>query len=725
MAFFKLTAQLHISGTHGRNQFAMKVTSTPARLTLSFLFLIIFGLSVYAQTNPVAGHWEGAIKLPTADLKISVNVTSSSSGKLEAAIDIPQQGAKNLALGDVGLTGDEFTFAIPGVPGDPRFKGKISADGQKIEGKFTQGGMSFPCLLEKKVNPVDAAKEALKGLDEIAADSLKKFEVPGMAIAIVKGKELIYSKGFGFRDVEKQLPVTADTLFAIGSSSKAFTTFILGTLADEGKVEWEKPVRNYIPWFKLMDPAMSERLSVRDLVTHRSGMPRHDLVWYNNLAAQREEFVRRLAYLEPSADLREKWQYNNLMFVTAGYLTEVLTGKSWEENVQTRIFDPLQMKRSNFSVADSQKDSDFALPYDKRDGKVKVIPFRPITNLAPAGAINSSVNEMARWVTVHLNGGKYGDVKLAEANTVSDMHLGHMVTGSESPEPEITGGAYGMGWFVDNYRGHKRVEHGGNIDGFSANVVLFPRDDFGIVVLTNMNGTALRDLIAQAIADRMLGLQPINWLEKGAAQRAIAEAAGKAGEKKKADARVAGTQPSHKLADYAGDYFHPGYGPLKVALNGDHLDVTYNNIQTPLTHWHFDTFAGGKAEDKTFEDVKFTFQADSNGFVSSVSSPFEPSVREIVFQKKPDARLMDAAYLERFVGKYDLIGQTITISLKGNALIATFPGQSPLDLVPNVGGDFVLKQVSVVSLHFVADDQGKIGSVDVRQPGTVLTAKRK
>lgn len=698
------------------------------RTLLSFvlsLALVAGAVAAPLLQNAVAGHWEGAITLPSGELKISVDFAAAADGKLSATITIPQQGAKDLPLSEVTFTNGDVTFAIPGVPGDPKFKGKLSANGQKIEGTFSQGGGNLPCNLERKADPATTAKDALAGFDDVVNDAMKKLDVPGMAIAIVKGKQVIYAKGFGYRDVEKQLPVTADTLFAIGSSTKAFTTFVLGTLVDEGKVEWDKPLRTYIPWFKLPDASMTEHLSVRDTVTHRSGLPRHDLVWYNNFESTREAFVRKLAYLEPSADLRQKWQYNNLMYLTAGYLTEVITGKTWEDAVRARIFDPLGMKRSNFSVADSQKDSDFAQPYAKRDGQVVKIPFRPITNIGPAGSINSSVNEMARWVSVHLNSGKYGDKKIAEAATVADMHTAHMVTGAVNPEPEITGGEYGMGWFTDNYRGRRRVQHGGNIDGFSANVVLFPKDDLGMVVLTNLNGTPLRDLIAQVAADRLLALKPNDWIGQGVARRAASEAATKEGEKKKGDARLAGTQPSHKLADYAGDYEHSGYGVLTVALNGDKLEATFNKIATPLEHWHYDTFSGGKAKDGVFENMKYSFQADASGFIAGVSAPFEASVSPIVFKKKPDARLSDPAYLARFTGEYSLMGQIWTVSLKGNALAVSFPGQPQMDLLPSLSGDFAIKQTQVVSLHFVSDDAGKISAIEIRQPNTVLTAKRK
>jgi len=697
-------------------------------IIVNLLSVLICG-SLFAfaapQQNPLPGHWEGAIKLPTGALNISVDFTVAADGKLAATITIPQQNARDLPLANVGFENGEVKFALPNIPGDPKFRGKLSTDGQKIEGTFSQGGANFPCDLERKADPVAAAKESLSGFDDAVTAAMKKFEVPGMAIAIVKNKEVIYAKGFGLRDVEKQLPVTADTIFAIGSSSKAFTTFVLGTLVDEGKIEWDKPVRNYIPWFKLYDPSMTERLTVRDLVTHRSGLPRHDLVWYNNFDASRESLVRKLAYLEPSADLREKWQYNNLMLLTAGYLTEVITGKSWEDAVRDRVLNPLGMKRTNFSVNDSQKDSDFAQPYGKREGKVEKLPFRPITNIGPAGSINSSVNEMARWVIAHLNGGKYGDKKIAEAATVDDMHRPYMTTGVSSEFPEITGGEYALGWFVDTYRGHRRVEHGGNIDGFSANVVLFPKDGVGMVVLTNLNGTPLRDMITQVAADRLFKLSQVDWITQVAGRLAMLEQAGKEGEKKKEVTRVQGTQPSHKLEDYVGDYEHPGYGVLKVALRDGKLEATFNNIATPLEHWHYDTFNGGKAKDPTFSNMKYLFQTDVNGYVAKVSAQFEPSVKEIVFAKKPDARLFDPAYLSRYAGAYDLMGQTINVSLKGAALVAVIGGQPPVDLVPALSGDFTFKQVQVVSLHFIMDDKGNAASFELRQPGTVLTAKRK
>lgn len=694
----------------------------------SFLFLLLCLLvlsSVFSgQALPLAGHWEGAIEIPGMKLDVDIDFSQKADGSWKGDISIPMQKAKNLPLSNISLEGLQVTFSISGVPGDPTFKGTLSEDGSKITGDFTQEGKTFPFNLAREIDPVVKARKALDGFEDVVNEAMKTFKVPGLAMAIIKDDEVIFAKGFGYRDVETKLPMTTDTLLAIGSASKTFTTFALATLVDEGKLEWDKPVRNYIHWFRLYDPVMAERLTPRDMVTHRSGLPRHDLVWYNNFTASREEFVKRLAYLQPSADLREKWQYNNLMFLTAGYLVEVLTGKEWEDAIRTLVFKPLDMTRTNFSVEDSQKDSDFALPYRESEGKVEKIPFRNITNIGPAGSINSSVNKMSNWLIVHLNNGKFKDKQIINAATLEDMHLSHMPTGATPSRPEISPADYGMGWFVDSYRGHRRVHHGGNIDGFSAMVSMLPQDGFGFVVLTNKNGTPLPELIIRTTTDRLLELEPIDWLGEAAKRKAEGEEAEKKAKQKKQIRRKPGTKLSHKIEEYAGDYSHPGYGELKVFLKDNRLAFTYNGITTPLDHWHYETFNGGKADDPTFEDMKLTFRTDVNGNVALLVASFEPSTDDIVFKNKPDTRLFDPEYLKQFAGKYKLLSQTFTVSLKGNRLTLYVPGQPVYDLVPDLGGDFFLKQYKIISLKFILDGKGNVTGLELNQPNGVFDAER-
>jgi CubicO group peptidase (beta-lactamase class C family) len=680
--------------------------------------------AVMAAPADLAGHWEGAIALPTMKLEINLDFTKQPDGTWKADISIPVQNIKDAALANIKSDGAKASFELPGIPGNPAFSATLSADGNKLSGDFTQGGQKFPFELTRGADPATKAKKALEGFDEVVTKGLAAINVPGAAVAVVKDNEVIYAKGLGYRDLEKKLPMTADTLMAIGSSSKAFTTFALGTLVDQGKVEWDKPVRNYIPWFRLYDAQAGERLTPRDLVTHRSGLPRHDLVWYNNYTATREQLVRSLAYLPPTADLRERWQYNNLMFLTAGYLVEVLTGKPWEDSVRSLVFNPLEMARSNFSVTDSQKDADFALPYDEREGKLTQIPFRNISTIGPAGAINSSVNEMAHWVTVHINNGKYKDKQVVSPVTLNDMHAAYMPTGETSTRADISPDDYGLGWFINTYRGHQRVMHGGNIDGFSALVCLFPNEGLGLVVLTNKNGTPFPDLVAQTAADRIFGLEAVDWIGDAAKRQAQGREAQKKAEEKKTTRRRPGTVPSHKLDEYAGDYWHPGYGSLKVEIKGTQLVFTYNAITTPLEHWHYDTFNGLKTDDPTFQNMKLSFRTDVNGNVAAVAVPFEPMLDEIVFAKKPEARLSDPAYIIKVVGKYDLRGQTITVSARGDGLTVVIPGQPIFDLLPELGGEYSLKQIKSISMKFIEDAKGLVTGLEIYQPNGVFEAKR-
>jgi CubicO group peptidase (beta-lactamase class C family) len=697
--------------------------------TYCFIYFCVVLLLVpfycHSQEAPsILGHWEGTIDIPGTKLEILIDFSQKQDTSWEGQISIPAQNARNLPLSNIDFVDKEVTFAIAGVPGEPTFKGAISDDGARIAGDFTQGGQSFAFSLSREVSPKIKAKKALDGFDAIVEKGLKELNVPGAAVAVVKDDEVILARGYGFRDVENKVPMTADTILAIGSASKAFTTFAMGVLVDEGKLEWEKPVRSYIPWLRLYDTFASERLTPRDLVTHRSGLPRHDLSWYNNYEATREEFVRRLAYLEPTADLREKFQYNNLMFLTAGYLVEVLTGKKWEDAIWSHVFQPLGMKRTNFSVEDSQKDMDFALPYREREGKIEKIPFRNISNIGPAGSINSCVNDMSHWLLVHLNGGKFEGEQIIGPQTLQDMHLAHMPTG-ETPEiPEVTPADYGLGWFVDTYRGHRRVHHGGNIDGFSAMVSMLPGDGLGFVVLVNKNGSALNELLIRHASDLVLGVELKDWIGEVAKEKASGEEVRKEASQKKQTRRKQGTKPAHEIGEYAGDYFHPGYGDLKVFLKNEEIFFTYNGITTPIEHWHYETFSGKRADDPTFEDMKLTFRTDVNGNVAGLEAPFEPTLDEIMFAKKPNARLFDPDYLQQFVGKYQLATQIFIIGLKGNSLTIFSPGGAEMDLVPEVGDEFTIKQVRIVSLKFKTDEQGQVVALELFQPDGVYEAKR-
>jgi len=690
------------------------------------LVLMVIGLPlVVSAADKLAGHWKGEISLPGTALEVMVRFSKAPDGQWRGDISIPLQKAKDIPLTGFMIKGESVRFSISGIPGDPTFQGNLDQEGTTIQGTFTQGGQEFPFKLNRADDPDSLARAALEKFDEVINQGLKSLKVPGVAMAVVRNDKVLFAGGFGKRDLERDLPMTADTLLAIGSSSKAFTTFALGVLVDRGEMEWDKPVRNYIPWFRMHDPVVSDRLTPRDMVTHRSGLPRHDLVWYNNFTASREELVRRIKYLKLSADLRQKFQYNNLMFLSAGFLLEKLTGSPWEEAVRDLVFRPLGMKRSNFSVEDSRKDENFAQPYRvDGEGNPEKIPFRDITTVGPAGSINSSVNEMSRWLMTHLYDGKYDGKQIINAATLQDMHSPHMTGAGTSTDPRISAADYGMGWFVDHYRGQQRVHHGGNIDGFSCMVSMLPEKGLGFVAIANKNHAALPELLIRTAADRLLGLEPVDWIADAAKRVEERNAETKKAAQKKVSRRIAKTRLSHPLRHYPGIYRHPGYGDLVVGHRGKALQFSFNGIVTALEHWHYDTFSGTKIEDPTFEDMKLTFYTDVNGFVSSVSAPFEAMTGPVVFKKQPDPRFRDSKYLATLTGAYSLTGRKVKVELKGDVLTLRTAGQPASELVPDLGGEFYLKEVEMIRLKFTADKSGKVTGFEVYQPQGVFTAQR-
>jgi CubicO group peptidase (beta-lactamase class C family) len=571
--------------------------------------------------------------------------------------------------------------------------------------------------------PKEAKKPDLKGFPEQVSKLLTDWKVPGLAVSIIKDGKVIFAEGFGYRDVRENLKVTPHTLFAIGSCTKAFTATAMGLLVDEGKVEWDKPVRDYLPTFKLQDVVASERMTPRDLLTHRSGLPRHELVWYGS-PASRKEIFDRLQYLEPSKDFRAVFQYQNMMFMTAGYLVGEVSGMSWEAFIQKRFFEPLEMKESNVSVNDSQNAPDFALPYQEKNDKVEPIPFRNIDTIAPAGSINSNVLDMANWVLMNLNKGKFKDKPIVSEAALAQIHSPQVVMPSPIQYDEILYPSYGMGWAIVPYRGHLLLEHGGGIDGFIAMVAFLPRDNMGAVILSNSGSTPLPSIVLYHIIDRMMGLSPIDWSKRIKDQMDKAKAEAEKAKKEPDKDRKTDTKPSHPLQEYAGDYENPGYGTISVVKDGDQLKAKFNSFDLPLSHYHYDTF-------ELFNELydqkqKLSFQTDPKGNIGSFSIQFESTVKDIVFIRAPEKAMMEKSFLEKFVGQYEYPGMVVTIALKGEkTLTATVPGQPEYELVPYRGTEFNLKGFQGFSVEFKLDDTGKSVEATFKQPGATTVFKRK
>ncbi len=560
-----------------------------------------------------------------------------------------------------------------------------------------------------------ACAQGLDGFDTFANLALGDWKCEGFAIAVVKDGQVILSKGYGVRDAKKNLPVTTKTLFAIGSSTKSFTVTAMGTLVDRGKLDWDKPVRDYMPDFRLWDQFATERMTPRDLVTHRSGLPRHDLMWYNS-PFSRDELFSRLRYLEPNKDFRTTFQYQNLMFMTAGVLAGRVNGTGWEQLVRGAIFTPLGMNGSNFSVTESQKSADYSLPYQVVNDAVAEMPFRNIDSIGPAGSINSNVEDMTKYVQMHLAQGK----GVVSAANETQMMIPQMAIATPPTDKELGDLSYGMGFFVTTYRGHKFVHHGGNIDGFSALVAFLPQDNIGLVILSNQNGSPLPAVIAYNVWDRLLGLDPVDWTARIKQQRAMTKASEEAAKQKGYTVQVMGTHPSHDLADYAGEYEHPGYGIVNIERSGDALKIDYHGLGGTLAHFHYDVFTVPKDEKNPFSEQKVQFHSNLAGEIDGLGIPFESTLKNIEFTRLGDRAMTQKTFLQPLTGDYQRGPLVATVAMKGdNALMLSLPGQPAYNLVPVHGTKFNIKELNGYSVEFKGDD------LVFYQPSGTFAATRK
>ena len=560
--------------------------------------------------------------------------------------------------------------------------------------------------------------DALKGIDAVIEQELKTFQVPGVAVAVVVGDELMLSKGYGFRDVEKKLPMAAETQMPIASVTKQFTVAALATLVRQGKLDWDKPVREYLPDFRMHNEYATSHLTPRDLVTHRSGLPRHDSIWFGS-DLTREQIYHRLPFFEFSRDLRVRLQYNNLMFMTAGYLGGQISKSSWEDLVKNALFTPLGMKRSNFSVATMKADANVSQAYELNTKREVVrIEYQGIDAAGPAGSINSSVDEMARYIRMMLAGGMFEGKRVLLESDVQAMMQPHMPSGRDLFSDLFGFRSYGMGLFVQTYRGVEIAHHGGNIDGSSALLVLVPSKKIGVVVLANRSGTRLRDALPFEIIDRLLGLESSGLLgrhrqleEKGFAGQDAAKAAGTTD-------RKPNTKPARPLNEYAAEYLHPGYGPMKVRLEKDRLMLSYNKFTAPLDHWHYEVFQAPADRQNPLELTRVQFNSDFSGEVASISVPLEPNVDPIVFVRQPPAEMRDRKFLEPLAGEYDNGGVPVTIAVREDNVLQYIVLGNVRELVPVRGTYFRIKDLAGVAVEFMRNPAGQYDRMTIYSPGS-------
>lgn len=439
-----------------------------------------------------------------------------------------------------------------------------------------------------------SARAPYASFDAYVQQALEAWKVPGAAIAVIRNDSIVYARGFGVREVGKPALVEARTIFAIGSSSKAFTAAAVAMLVDEKKMSLDARAGLYLPSLQLADPYATRELTVRDLLSHRSGLARGEMVWYGS-GYDRDEIIRRVRFLQPTWSFRSTFGYQNIMYISAGQAIARVADTSWDDFIRDRFFGPLGMTASTTSIRDLAGRTDLASPHADVDGQVRPVSWRNIDNAGAAGSINSNVIDMAQWVRMHLARGTIGGTRLLSERMIDEMQTPHTVipidTGARRINPYTHLQAYGLGWFLQDYRGRLVVQHGGNVDGMTALVAMLPEERFGVVILTNMNGSGLPTALMNRLFDMQLGAKPVDWSARLLARTEAARARARDAQRRAEAARVPDTKPSLPLAKYVGVYADSLLGELVVRDSSGTLVIAFGpNWGGLLEHWHFDTF---------------------------------------------------------------------------------------------------------------------------------------
>lgn len=531
----------------------------------------------------------------------------------------------------------------------------------------------FICILSTA--SITAQKDKrLKGIEKELNSLLKAAKAPGFAVAVVEGDKVVYAKGFGYRDYENKIPVDANTLFAIGSSTKAFTSAILGKLRADKKKSFDDSPRKYIPELEFYNDDMNKNIIIKDLMRHSTGIQGNDDSWYFFPTHNKDSLLLRVKHQEPIAGIRQQWHYNNYMFLVQGVLAEKITGKSWEDNISNHFFKPLNMTRSNVTIAEMKSATNAAFGYQLDGyGIISKMDYQDIAGMSPAGSINSSVNDMTKWLLTWINEGKYNDKEIIPASYLYEAISSQMVSSSALPSknsPDIHFENYGYGWNLNSYRGHYRVEHGGNLIGFTASVAFFPTDKLGIVVLTNQDVSDVPSLARNIIADRMLKEEKINrvkrYIERQERTRELEDENGV----ENTSSNIKNTTFSHNnIEDYTGNYYNAGYGTFEVFTKNDSLflHTTDKTRQYYLNHNHYDTFEVFTTEDGKVDmsgrEFEINFRTNIDGEVSEAMFLAWTS-DAIAFKRIPKA--INASTLKQYVGEYEVSGATLKVYTNEN-----------------------------------------------------------
>jgi CubicO group peptidase (beta-lactamase class C family) len=576
-------------------------------------------------------------------------------------------------------------------------------------------------ILAQKIN-ID---KSLKGFDKYMSDVLTDWNEPGAGVAIIYKGELVFVKGYGYRDFENKLPVTKNTLFQIASNTKLFTTVAAGMLVEEGVFNWDKPIKESVPELEFYNDFLNSNVTLRDMLGHKTGVSRHDMIWLQS-DFSRKELFERIKYLKPAIPLRQDFIYNNLMYTAVGYSIELKTGLSWEDYVRQNIFAPLEMNNTVFSIAEMQKTKDYAVPYnEKRD--TTLLYKTPLkedgASIGPAGSIITSLNDLSHWVIALMNKGKYKNNEVIPASVIYEtLKPGIAFRNSDLEKKgykERLNVTYGMARNIEVYKGNVITKHGGALPGFHSQVMILPYDDIGIITFSiGDQGASLGNtIIGYNLVDRLLGLDQTDWNGRLLTDYSKRKKSNKKARTKVRLDQIKETSPTHALKDYSGTFTNKVYGDFKIDYNNDSLYFNFRNRTLPLMHYHYNRFETPNDED--FGKWSINFNISAQGEINKAKISIDEG--EVIFTKKVDASLEDMEILRQYAGTYEFAGTKYVIKLKGHKLVLVGTVDSTLKAYKK--DTFKVENFDDIQIEFLKE-KNKIKGLKANKPGGIYEFKK-
>ncbi len=554
-------------------------------------------------------------------------------------------------------------------------------------------------------------KKSLSGFDKYMEKVLSDWNEPGAGVAIVYKDELVYVKGFGYRDYGNKLPVTENTLFQIASNTKLFTTVAAGMLVEEGIFKWDEPIKEAVPELEFYNDLLNNQVTLRDMLGHKTGISRHDMIWFQS-DFSRKDLFDRIKYLEPSIPLRQDFIYNNLMYTAVGYSIELRTGKTWEKFLEEKIFAPLEMNNTVFSIEEMQKSEDYGVPYnEKRDTTTLYkIPLKEDGSaVGPAGSIITSLDDLSRWVIALINDGQYKGTEVIPKSIIKEtLKPGIAFRNTELESKgykERLNSTYGMARDIEIYKGNVLTKHGGAMPGFHSQVIILPYDEIGIITFSiGDQGASLGNtIIPYNLVDRLLGLEQTDWNGRRLKDHIEGKKLSKKARSKVGFDHVEGTSPSHAIENYVGAFSNEAYGEFVISHENDSLYFNFRKTILPLTHYHYNRF--DTPNDENFGKWSLNFGVSPQGEINTCIISIDEG--QVTFNKKVDESLASLEVLKQYIGKYKFAGFEFEVKLKNDQLAII--GTTDDLLIPYKKALFKVEKFDDLQIEFVMDNNKTVG----------------